>query len=189
MGRKQLKIIGLIGSLLCLTACRQSPVFYHYIDISSQGLGKGDGLIFTTEILDTLQRYNVDLIVRYNNEYPYTDLYLDLSDSFKQLKRDSLSGHTICIPMRKKDPSHDPQWEYIHQEIYAYQNGIRLHSKDTLTIRSRMKDELLPGVLNIGIEITPVHKLLKQVFLTSIDYVTDQLPHTYHSLPACSRCG
>jgi gliding motility-associated lipoprotein GldH len=65
--------------LLCgLFACNDNEVYKMRSDIPDLSWYRANKLVFTPHITDTASRYNMTLLLRHSNAYPYTNLIFTL---------------------------------------------------------------------------------------------------------------
>lgn len=138
------------------TSCRQTSTSIQYVELSKEGMGKGDCLQLTPEVNDSIASYyDVVLHVRYNNEYPYNKLHLQINHS-SLIASDSTVCEEIAIEMNEEETTAQfPQWEYIRQKQVLLKQHVCPDKNCTVSIKHLMNDALLPGLLNIGIELIP----------------------------------
>jgi gliding motility-associated lipoprotein GldH len=72
-----MKIWGyLIGVILLISACRNDILYSEYKPVPGSSWKLHDTWKFEVPVHDTLNRYNLYIMLRNNHDYPYANLYL-----------------------------------------------------------------------------------------------------------------
>lgn len=149
------KYILIIFSLFLSTllSCTDGVNFDEYQHTSISGWEKNDTLTFMTSHFTETGIYAINLGLRVNGTFPFTDLRLIVEQ--KLMKERKISTDTIDCALT------DKRGNFIGQGVSFYQysfpiNKIDVKEGDSIRIRVRhdMKREILPGISDIGIKIT-----------------------------------
>lgn len=138
----------LLGAVLSMSSCRKGIVYSHFQPIPSNNWAIDSIAHFAYHITDTAADYTVLIYVRHTERYPYQNLWLFVGDS---LHRDTLNSY---LADDRGQWIGDRQHGFIERQI-SYQTA--LHFADTgsyyLDIQHGMRDSLLRGIADIGVEI------------------------------------
>lgn len=147
------------SSLLCLlavgiaTACDTRTVYHTYLPIPPKGWGKGDTLFFHVPLNDSLTLLHLTAGVRNESSYPYQNLYLFVSHNLEdstQWKTDTLEFELTNREGRWTGTG----WGSLYQSALPMKSaGLRHAGNYTIKVAHGMKDEILKGISDIGIEI------------------------------------
>ena len=155
----RIKVIGywlLVIGCLTLTSCKNDIVYSQFSSISypdgtitSSGNWHMDSVAhFEYQIADTALGYQMNIYVRHTDRYPYQNMWLFVGDSAKQ---DTIQFYLA-----------DERGRWLGNKHNAFMEvpvifGRHIHFADTgtyqLVIRHGMRDTLLQGVTDIGVEI------------------------------------
>lgn len=133
------------------------PVYSSFVDIPATGWDAREYCEFPTASADSTlfanhsARYDVTMVVRHSTEYPFSDLFL------------SLDAHPTCkLPSSIKLDLADESGSWIGNEArglvtytHSLARNISLPELLNIKVSQDMNRPLLPGVLSIGILITP----------------------------------
>lgn len=139
---------GLITSALFLTACKTDVVYSEFYSIPSDKWSIDSIAYFDYTISDTTMDYNMQIYIRHTERYPYQNLWLFVGDSSS---RDSINVFMADDRGRWYGDSNNGFIEV------AVPFGEHLHFVDTgmyhLAIQHGMRDSLLQGITEVGLEI------------------------------------
>lgn len=147
-------LISLLAAMtLLLAGCTagEAIVYDSFADISPRGWESEEYAEFRIELPpDTAARYDVDMSVRYDDTYRYTELLASLSCS-----PSATLPASVQIPLL--DSSASPAGNGAHG-VYVVSlplaKGVKLPPHFALAVAPAMNRPILPGVLAIGISIT-----------------------------------
>ena len=106
---------------------------------------------FSTE--DTVANYNFFVTLRNTDDYPYQNLYVFLKTEFPNEKS---KLDTIYCPMadaRGKWLGKGFSGVYDNRILYIARKRFPLTGEYTISIEHAMRDEILEGVLDVGVRI------------------------------------
>lgn len=142
----------LLLTVVLLTACKQSTVYFHYEDTPESGWEKNDEILFDVDRFNDDVSCQEELALRISNKYPFMRLTLIVQQTVYP------AGHTMADTL---DCSLvDERGNAIGQGISQYQylfplKELQLHRGDSLhvSVRHDMKREILPGITSVGIKL------------------------------------
>ena len=147
-------VCGLLVAVCVMTGCRQSPIFSHFEPVSSAEWDKEDAIQLPTVALPSDGEYEEELGVCISSEYPFTDLSVIVEHKCYPT-HESWSDTVYCRLI-------DDEGNALGSGISQYQNVFpvrrrQFYEGDSLAIliRHNMKRETLPGILSVGLAITP----------------------------------
>lgn len=136
-----------------LTSCDRKKVFESYYELNPNGWNKDSVVVFNVQLTDTTKNHNLYVNIRNKGTYPYSNLYLFLSVGAPDgsLLTDTVE-FTLAEPSGKWKGSgigglHDNQILY-KSSVYFPRKG-----KYKFMIKQGMRDNVLPGIRDIGIRI------------------------------------
>jgi len=155
---KNLAIIVL--SSLLLSACGRSTMFSDYQSVDINGWQMDSVLRFDIPITDTASAYNVILHIRHTDAYPYQNMWLFVNDGTKNIgdvaKTDTIEFYLADDRGQWLGNGHAiKDMPVLYREHFQF-SAENLHTSDsiyTLTIQQGMREVLLPGVCEIGVEV------------------------------------
>lgn len=142
--------------IIALTACDSNTMYHSFLHLSKEGWGKSDTLTFKSPIADSLATYRIFVEVRNREDYPYNNLYLFISHN----TQDSTVFVTDTIKYTLADKS--GKWlgtglGSLYQSSSSYTFIAPKRSGNlTFKISHGMRDNILKGVNDIGIQIKQV---------------------------------
>lgn len=152
---KNFKIKSIIGPLwigLCtaffLTNCRRDIIHSQFVSIPSEKWQIDSVAHFEYAITDTHNDYRMLVYVRHTERYPYQNMWLFVGDS---LHRDTIEFYLADDRGKWLGNKHHG---FIEMPVLLEEN---YHFADTgkyfLTVQHGMRDSILRGVTDIGLEI------------------------------------
>lgn len=142
------KLLFLAALALALTACRQDIVFSQFVSIPSGDWHVDSVAQFNYQIPDKKVGYQVLVYVRHTERYPYQNMWLFLDNG---TQRDTIEFY---LADDRGQWLGDKHHGFIEMPVLIEQN---YHFPDTgryyMAIQHGMRDSLLRGVTDIGVEI------------------------------------
>lgn len=136
----------IVLSSLLLVACSRSTMYTNYQTIPLEGWSMDSVLRFEVPVTDTVNAYDVLLHIRHTDAYPYQNMWLFANDG----------GKTDTIEFYLADDR--GRWlgngQAIKDMPVLYRENVVL--KDSLyilTLEEGMRDIVLRGISEIGVEI------------------------------------
>lgn len=139
--------------LLFLTACSHNDIYSDFHSIPNAEWNRNDKAVFNVDIPDSLNRYNVDIVIRNNENYPFQNIWLfvdaktpkgslrtdtlqiDLADIYGKWLGKGLSLYSLTIP-------YEQNFQFSYSGEYTY------------TIRQGMREDPLKGISEIGLVVS-----------------------------------
>ena len=137
-----------------MAGCDRQTVYNHYEHTPVAGWEKNDTLSFLTDALPRDGRYIEEVGLRINGNYPFMGLSLIVEQSVLPsgaTRSDTLNCQLIDQQGRAlgRGVSH---YQYLfHLTTLPLRRGQRLH----VAIRHDMKREILPGISDVGLRLSP----------------------------------
>ena len=110
---------------------------------------------FKFTIKDTISLYNIYVILRHTDEYPYNNIWLDVNAISQS---DSVQTQHLNLKLGDNN-----KWlgsimdDVIEQRVLITSNPVRLKAGDyTFILQQIMRENILQGILNAGIRIEKV---------------------------------
>lgn len=144
-------IILTVASVL-LTACNRNTIYSHFEHTDIDGWAKNDTLLYNIGYIYTGGVYDCNIGIRISNDYPFKSLTLIVRHTIwpSQENRED----TICCKFI------DDNGNISDKGLSLYQHkselpAIRLNANDSITfsIRHYMRQEVIPGISDVGIEM------------------------------------
>ena len=148
------KLAIFIPLVLGILSCSHREVFFEYHSFANSEWNRHDAAVFTVNIEDNSQPYDVSFSLRNNDDYPFSNIWLfvdckmpdgksrtdtlsaDLADVYGKWKGKGLSLYSSIIPY-KSTPVLFP-----HPGVYVY------------SVRQGMREDPLKGISDIGLKIS-----------------------------------
>lgn len=137
-----------IAALSLMTACKNDVVYSQFFPISSEKWHSDSILRFDYSIPDTTENYTMKIYVRHTELYPYQNMWLFVGDSLQQDTIEFMMADERGRWLGDKNNG-------VYERPFLF--GKNLHYADTgayyLTVQHGMRDTLLRGIMDIGVEI------------------------------------
>lgn len=150
------KLLLLIVLTLCVTACHHDIVYSRFVPVSypngtiaSSGGWHVDSVVpFDYAIADKNADYRILLYVRHTERYPYQNMWLFVGDG---QRTDTLEFYLADDRGRWLGDSHHGfiEMSVLYEQHYHFPDTGMYH----MTIQHGMRDSLLRGVTDVGIEV------------------------------------
>ncbi len=135
---------------ICLGACspRQND-YSKFCNLSPSGWIYDDTLLFVTDIADSVASGTLTVAVRHNNNYPYSNLWLELTrrSGVDKTTRDTLNLQLADIYGRWYGNGFGASYQFSD----TVNNITRLFRGDTISVRHIMRLDTLPDVEQLGV--------------------------------------
>ncbi len=143
--------------LLCLTltfqACQRGVVYQDHHNLPSEGWEHQDGILFETNIDDTLSLHELYLDVRNTTDYAYSNLFLFLEIAFPdgRMLRDTIE----CVLADKRGQWTGRGFGHVRANRFLFRDDVWFPQEGVYRFRlyHGMRHELLEGISDIGIRI------------------------------------
>jgi gliding motility-associated lipoprotein GldH len=144
--------------LLLPSGCNRDVLYTGSVNIPSEVWQLDFIPEFRTEIKDTAQICNINLIIRTGTSYPFRNIWLFV-------KTVAPSGKSITDTLQYNLADEKGKWfgkgfGDIHELNLPLRSGVFFREKGTyiFSVRHGMRTENLPGVYDLGLRITSVKK-------------------------------
>lgn len=138
---------------LLLGACGKAPVFDQYHQMHNSW-HKDSVISFTVAITDTSAPYGINVKLRHNAQYPFSNLYV-----FRKIESASGVEYQDTANFELADPS----GKWLGHGVGELKTVVRRYRKEavwfstpgkyTFTLQQGMRVDALPGVEEIGLEV------------------------------------
>lgn len=146
--RKSVIILLIAGLVSLLSACSHDIVYSRFVPISSDKWAVDSVLRFDYAISDAAADYRMIVYVRHSERYPYQNMWLFIGDGQRQ---DTIEFY---LADDRGQWLGDQNHGFIEMPVLLEEEK---HFPDTgaysLTIQHGMRDSLLRGITDIGVEI------------------------------------
>ena len=152
MNNLRLAISLLIGGICLLTSCRHDIVYSDFVAIPSGEWDENQLPEFAFNIADREAAYDILLYVRHTERYPYQNMWL-----FVRGNRQYMDTVEFYLADDRGRWLGDKHHGFIEMPVLLEEN---YHFPDTgryyFAVQHRMRDSLLRGVTDVGIEVIRV---------------------------------
>ena len=142
--------------LLCigtLSSCNDESFYISTIDMKRNFWHRGDTATFDVQIEDTTSRYDITLLLRSNESYSWTNIYVisSICDSVTVLDKDTTQCHLFDISGRPTGNG----LSNVKENIISLWEDYSFHSigKHTINISHGMRNIELPGISSVTLRI------------------------------------
>lgn len=145
--------------LICIaSACQDSRLYENYVDIPNHKWSKEHIARFEVEITDSTQLHNIFIDIRNTGRYPYSNLWLFIKQTDPEGK---VSENKFeCQLASDTGEWYGSGFGNIFDLQVLYKPAV-IFSKPGLYIFEMvqgMRDDNLPGIVNIGLKIDKTNK-------------------------------
>ncbi len=147
--KKSFYILVIMAVASLLSACSHDIVYSRFLPITSSGKWSADSVLqFDYTISDTASDYRMIVYVRHTERYPYQNMWLFVGDG---QRRDTIEFY---LADDRGQWLGDKNHGFIEMPVLLEEEK---HFPDTgayvLTVQQGMRDSLLRGITDIGVEI------------------------------------
>jgi gliding motility-associated lipoprotein GldH len=147
-------IIALSVSIL---ACEEITLYERQENVPGGAWKSGKKLSFSLEIEDTVSNFQLFTSIRHTSEYPYRNIWVRMG--LQLPGSDSVTFHDFDLPLADAE-----KWlgtgmnDVYDRRIRLFGDPFRFPGKGkaVFTLQQIMREEELPGILQVGIRIEPV---------------------------------
>jgi gliding motility-associated lipoprotein GldH len=136
-----------------IVSCDRKRVFESYKELDKKGWNKDSIVVFDVELKDTTKNHNLLVNIRNKGTYPYSNIYL-----FMTIGAPDGTTRTDTVEFTLAEPS--GRWKGsgiggLHDNQILYKNSVSFPHKGTykFQIKQGMRDNVLPGIRDVGIRI------------------------------------
>lgn len=150
------RLINVILVLLCLGACAPGHNDYsRFENLPVQGWVYGDDIVFVTDSVVPAPAQALGVVLRHNNEYPYSNLWLEIS----YRRNGIIHRDTVDIELADRYGRwHGSGFGTLYQIKRSVNGQMTLRGNDTIAVRHIMRVDTLRGLEQVGITLTPAKK-------------------------------
>lgn len=144
-----------LSLVLTMTACNDNKVYDHYEHTTLSGWEKTDTLTFNVPKINNGGRYCMELGMRLTKAYPYQSLTLIIERKVlpsSQIKSDTVECRIVSPKGRVLGRGITLNQYHFHVAEFNLKERDSLH----VSIIHNMKREILPGISDVGIEISKI---------------------------------
>jgi gliding motility-associated lipoprotein GldH len=146
--------------LSLLTACKPVGLYEKLYNLPGAQWKKDYTPEFNFIISDTTSEYNIWVVVRHTNNYPFRNIWLDLS---LQMPGDSIRTQQFELALASAD-----RWlgigtgNVFERRVYLFSTPVKFSRSGEVRFRLRhnMRIDPLPHLLQVGIRVEPVANAL-----------------------------
>ncbi len=153
-------ILVIILCIIVSVSCDQRRIYDQYKDASDAGWHKDSLKLFNIPELDSLQRYNLFITLRNNNDYAYQNLFLIANMKFP-------NGKTTIDTLEYEMARPDGSWlgtgfSDLKENVLWYKEGVRFSEigSYSVSLEHAMRkngviqgEEVLSGIIDVGFRI------------------------------------
>ncbi len=155
------RFIGVISILLVLIglfSCKNSSIYNDYREIPDYKWKIDNVLKFDVTITDTVTPCDIYFNVRNSGKYPYSNLWLFVKE--KAPDKEAVNEKFNCVLADKNGQWFGKGFGDISDLQLLYKSNVLFKKSGVYTfeIAQGMRDEVLNGIVNVGIQIKKVEK-------------------------------
>ena len=147
------KLIYIVIAALLFVACDSNVLYDETYRVEEKGWLYSDAVSFNFETTDTISTYTCYIDLRNRNDYPYSNIYLNIvtiypdgsvaSDTNLQFVLAQPNGEWLGRYNGRYVDGRYPLCQFHFPQVGSYQ----------FVIRHAMRDTLLPGIMDLGMHI------------------------------------
>lgn len=148
--------LSISAGLLLLGSCKQAHLYERMQNIRKAAWDQQQTPSFSFNISDTNTAYNVYVVLRHTNTYPYRNIWLNVG---VQQQGDSIKQQAFDLPLAAAD-----RWlgvgmdDIFEHRALLFGRPVRFNKAGTVsfTLQHTMRQNPLPGIMQAGIRVEPV---------------------------------
>lgn len=152
----KVKIITFFLLITALYGCRHVDLYERLQNIEKAAWSEQQTPSFTFDITDTVASYNVYVVVRHTNQYGYRNVWLNVG---LQQPGDTLRQQPFEVQLAAAD-----NWlgtgmdDIFEHRALLFSRPVHFNKAGpiTFTLQHIMRQDPLPGIMQIGIRVEPV---------------------------------
>ncbi len=147
------RLLLLLAAMLALAACTRNRVYDRYAHTPVAGWERNDTLVFDVPPVDAAGDYVSRMGMRISNNYPFMGLTVVVEQTVLPSRR--VVADTLACQLVNADGTARGRgvgfWQYTFPITAGHlDKGDSLH----VTIRHNMRREILPGVTDVGFQLS-----------------------------------
>jgi gliding motility-associated lipoprotein GldH len=147
--------VALLLGALGLWSCRQVALYEKLQNIPGAAWSATDSRKFSFEITDTTETYWVELVLRHSNNYPYRNIWVNVS---LEQPGDSLKVSRFDLPLAGTE-----KWlgtgmgDVFERRVRLFASPVRFRHAgiSTFYVQHTMRQDPLPGMMQVGLRLQP----------------------------------
>jgi len=142
-------------AVLSLIGCKENYIYEKFEPINKGEWFFDDEIPFEFEITDTLQRYNLFLLVRHTTTYPYQNFWMNVNTEFPNKENQQ---QNVDVPMADKTGKwYGTGFNNIKTNEILIQPNAKMPQLGIykLGIKQAMRYEPVVNIIDIGLRIQP----------------------------------
>jgi len=146
------------GSILIVLAiaalsCERQALYEHYVSMPDARWHADSAAVFTIDVPDTTNGYDLEVLLRSNEKFPYSNLYLFIEWQGENQSRIDTLEHLMALPEGKWTGK---GYGALKENVIRYKMNYRFDKKEKvrLSLRHGMRDLHLNGVEDVGFRIS-----------------------------------
>lgn len=143
----------MLALTLAINSCGSNDVYNSYVSLPQKGWGIDSLAVFKANIDDATPAYDIWIMLRNENNYPYSNLWLfiDAISPNGQMTRDTLE----CILARPDGSWLGGGWGSLYSVQCPYRQNVHFVEPGQYTFRviHGMRDDEIEGIHDIGLRI------------------------------------
>lgn len=150
------KLFAILCIFIALASCTDTSVYRKGKRIAPEGWGKDSIVQFVAPIVDTINDFDIYINIRNTNDYPLQNLFVFVQTT-------SPLGNTIVDTLNLPIADDYGRWtgksvSRIWENDFLYRRNVKFANQGeyTFTIQQGMRNDILNGISDVGIEIRPV---------------------------------
>ncbi len=148
----RLPLIAILSLMLLLTACSDNSIYSKSYEIDGHEWHMEDKLEFEFDIEDNSKNNIISLTLRLNEDYPYANMYLFL-ETLGANQKSRIDTLPILLAESDGKWKGEKKGSLIEFVIPIFNGQFPDVGTYHLTLQHGMRDEYLPGVLDVGIKV------------------------------------
>lgn len=147
-------VLVLVGS--CIAGCKQVALYERLQNIPKAAWSEDKVPSFSFEITDTITAYNVFVVIRHTNQYPYRNIWLNVGlqqpgDTARHQHFELQLAATDKWLGTGMDDIYEHRARLFNQPVHFSKSGTVI-----FTMQHIMRQNPLPGIMQAGIRVEPV---------------------------------
>jgi len=156
MIKMKFSFIAFLSLITAFTGCKQLALYERLQNIQQAAWNDQQIPSYTFDITDTTAAYNVYVVIRHTNQYPYRNIWLNVGlqqpgDTIRHQPFELQLAATDSWLGTGMDDVYEHRASLFRQPVHFNKSG-----PVTFTLQQIMRQNPLPGVMQAGIRVEPV---------------------------------
>jgi len=156
------KLLVFIVLIVALSGCKQAALYERLHNIRKAAWSDQQVPSFTFDITDTTAAYNVYVVLRHTNQYPYRNIWLNVG---LEQPGDTIRHQSFELQLAATDSWLGTGMDDVYEHrALLFSRPVRFDRSGsvTFTLQQIMRQNPLPGVMQAGIRVEPVGKSVSE---------------------------